>query len=118
MSAPKNLGSYRSYVTGFVLSLIFTLTAYTLVEIHAHSHRLTFVPQFLIPAIVVLALVQLIVQLVFFLHLNKESNPRWNLTVLLFAIMVVGILVFGSLWIMGNINHHYDHVVPGDTSII
>lgn len=118
MSAPKTTRSYRSYVTGFILSLIFTLSAYMLVEIHANSHRLTFAPQFLIPAIVVLALIQLVVQLVFFLHLNKESNPRWNLTVLLFAIMVVGILVFGSLWIMENINHHYDHVVPTDGSII
>ena len=58
----------------------------------------------LVGALAALAVAQLMVQLVFFLHLGTESKPRWNLTVVLFALMVVVILVFGSLWIMKNIN--------------
>jgi cytochrome o ubiquinol oxidase operon protein cyoD len=43
---------------------------------------------------------------VFFLHLGRESKPRWNLNALLFAVLVVVIIVFGSLWIMHNLNYH------------
>lgn len=48
----------------------------------------------------VLASVQLVVQLLFFLHLGEESKPRWKLLSLIFALIILGIIVFGSLWIM------------------
>lgn len=51
-----------------------------------------------------LAVVQLFVQLIFFLHLGRESRPRWNLAMLLFAFMIIGIVAGGSLWIMSNLN--------------
>jgi cytochrome o ubiquinol oxidase operon protein cyoD len=60
----------------------------------------------LVAVIVGLAIIQLFVQLFFFLHLGEESKPRWNLMVLLFAAMVVIIVVFGSLWIMNNLNYN------------
>jgi heme/copper-type cytochrome/quinol oxidase subunit 4 len=46
------------------------------------------------------------VQLIFFVHLDQERKPRWNLMVLLFAVLVVVIICFGSLWIMKNLNYH------------
>lgn len=100
-------GSYMSYIIGFLLSLEFTIAAYLL----ATNRNLE--KQLVIPAIVGLAIAQLLVQLVFFLHLGKESRPRWNLTVLLFAALVVLILVFGSLWIMNNLN--YPTMSPAET---
>jgi heme/copper-type cytochrome/quinol oxidase subunit 4 len=54
-----------------------------------------------------LAIAQLITQLLFFLHLEKEPKPRWNLLVLSFAVTVAVILVFGSLWIMQNLNYRH-----------
>ena len=96
-----------SYIIGFLLSLEFTIAAYLL----ATNRNLE--KQLVIPAIVGLAIAQLLVQLVFFLHLGKESRPRWNLTVLLFAALVVLILVFGSLWIMNNLN--YPTMSPAET---
>jgi cytochrome o ubiquinol oxidase operon protein cyoD len=99
-------GSIRSYVTGFGLSLLLTLTAYLLVHRHVSSYHTAISHEVLKVMITGLALTQLLVQLVFFLHLDKESKPRWNLTVLFFAATVVVIVVFGSVWIMHNLNYH------------
>jgi len=92
-------GTPRMYVSGFVASIVLTLTAYLLVVHHALSRRI------LIAAVVALALTQFLVQVVFFLHLGRETKPRWKLAVFLFMTMVVLILVFGSLWIMTNLNY-------------
>jgi len=92
-------GTPRMYVSGFVASIVLTLTAYLLVVNHALSRRI------LIGAVVALALTQFLVQVVFFLHLGRETKPRWKLAVFLFMTMVVLILVFGSLWIMTNLNY-------------
>ena len=60
----------------------------------------------MITAIIFLAVVQLVVQLVFFLHLGRERQPRWNLLAFAFMAIVLLILVLGSLWIMNNLNYH------------
>jgi len=85
------------------------MTAYLLVNIHVSSGHTTFSDHILLIVIVVLAIVQLMTQLVFFLHLDKESKPRWNLTAAAFALIVVLILVLGSLWIMANLSYHHGH---------
>ncbi len=105
-------GTILSYSLGFLTSVELTLGAYLLVAHHAFSSgRLIF-------AIIGLAIAQLLVQLVFFLHLGRESKPRWNLVVFSFALTVVLILVIGSLWIMNHLD--YSHMTPAqtDTSII
>ncbi len=98
-------GSLRTYVSGFILSIILTLTAFAFVYLHVHSEHGTFSHHLLIPLIVVLAVAQLFVQLRFFLHVGRESKPRWNLMALIFAVIVVLIVVIGSLWIMSNLNY-------------
>jgi len=95
-----------TYITGFIFSLALTLTAFTLVWRYVESDRQIFTENFLLIWVAVLAITQLLIQLVFFLHLNRESKPRWNLSVLSFAAVVVVILVFGSLWIMMNLRYH------------
>lgn len=87
-----------SYITGFGLSLLFTLTAYLLVTHHAASRNT------LVALIVTFALTQFFVQMFFFLHLGNETKPRWKLGVFLFMMGVVLILVGGSLWIMYTLN--------------
>jgi cytochrome o ubiquinol oxidase operon protein cyoD len=99
-------GSLATYISGFILSLILTLTAYFLVNRHVTSHHTAITHDTLVFMIVGLAITQLLVQLTFFLHLDIESKPRWNLTVLMFAATVLIIVVFGSLWIMNNLNYH------------
>lgn len=103
-------GTARSYTAGFLLSLVLTLAAYLLVVHDVYrGWGLVF-------ALAALAVIQLSVQLIFFLHLGRESRPRWNLTVMLFALMVVGIVVFGSLWIMHNLNYNHMHGLPTSQS--
>jgi len=111
MSEPKtivaqhdtNHGTARSYIVGFILSLILTFGAYVLtVEDILSGWTLVYV-------LAALAVTQLTVQLVCFLHLGRESKPRWNLTAAAFALTVVVILVFGSLWIMQNLSYNHGH---------
>jgi cytochrome o ubiquinol oxidase operon protein cyoD len=98
-------GSVRTYVTGFALSVILTLMAFILVKVHVDHHHGYPSDSFMMAALPGLALVQLFVQLVFFLHVGRESKPRWNAWALSFAITVVVIVVGGSLWIMSNLNY-------------
>lgn len=93
-------GSLGSYATGFVLSILFTLAPY-----HIVTGKLIEGP-LLVVALISFALLQLMVQLIFFLHVGRESHPRWNTMALLFAVMVVFIVVVGSLWIMDNLNYN------------
>ncbi len=111
-------GSTTGYVAGFMLSLLLTLTSYFLVSAHRHSSNPLLSHKFSITAIVVLAIVQLIVQLIFFLHLDRENKPRWNLMIAVFAAIVVLIIVLGSLWIMKNLNYHNPMPTQTDKKII
>jgi cytochrome o ubiquinol oxidase operon protein cyoD len=52
-----------------------------------------------------LALLQLIVQLICFMHVGQEEEPRWKLLVFDFTLVVIVIVVFGTLWIMGHLDH-------------
>jgi len=99
-------GSLKFYVIAFIASILLTLTAYLLVV------RDVFTKEVLVFSIVGLGILQAMIQLVFFLHLGKESKPRWNLLVFLFMVLVVVILVFGSLWIMFSLN---DRLMPMST---
>jgi cytochrome o ubiquinol oxidase subunit IV len=103
-------GSVASYTTGFVLSILLTLAAYSLTVRHTASGWT------LIYVLAGLAIIQLFVQLVFFLHLGRESKPRWNLVVFAFAAMVVSLVVFGSLWIMHHLNYSHDSLSPNQAS--
>lgn len=87
----------KLYILGYILCIGFTLTAYFVVV------KQLFHP---LETIVGLVILQSFVQLIFFLHLGKESKPRWNLHVFLFMVLVLIIIVFGSLWIMSNLNYN------------
>lgn len=98
-------GTHRSYVIGFVLSLLFTFIPYVLVTQGLVSGAA------LALLLVGFALAQLLVQLKFFIHLGHENGPRWNAVAFLFMVLVVGIVVVGSLWIMHNLNYN---MMPND----
>ncbi len=96
----------QGYIFGFVGSLILTMLAYLLVSSQSMSMGQLFNPAGLIVGLAIIAVVQLFVQLFFFLHLGQESRPRWNLLGFGFAAIVVIIVVVGSLWIMNNLNYN------------
>jgi len=92
----------RTYVTGFVLSVGLTVAAYLLV-----THR-AFSAWTIAITIAILAVVQFMVQLIFFLHLGQDSKPRFKIGVFLFMLLIVLIIVVGSLWIMHSLNYRMD----------
>src|SRR5665213_4194504 len=89
----------KAYVVGYALSILLTVGAYLAVTHHSFQKSAA------VTVVVGLALTQFLVQLLFFLHLGTETKPRWKLLVFMFMIMIVAILVFGSLWIMSNLNY-------------
>jgi cytochrome o ubiquinol oxidase subunit IV len=95
----SELGSFKSYLLGFILSVVLTIAAYLAVVRHTFSGKV------LLFVILGVATLQMLVQFIFFLHLGKESKPRWNMMIFLFMLLIVGILVVGSLWIMSNLDY-------------
>lgn len=93
----------KKYLTGFTLSIILTLAAFYFVQTHIASGHRIFSHEFLYIAIVVCAVLQLFVQLIFFFHFGRGSTRGWNITALAFAGIVVFIIVGGTLWIMYNL---------------
>ena len=87
-------GTHKTYIKGFVFSVIITTIAFALVGFKVFS------PIVLCVAVAVLALTQLFIQLVYFLHLSTDSEARWNLVSAIFAVMIVAIILAGTLWIM------------------
>lgn len=100
----NNHGTLKSYIIGFILSIILTVIPYQIVV--SHSMPVDKVAL----SIVAIGIIQLLVQLVFFLHLNLKKDGRENLLAFLFTFLIIGILVVGSLWIMYSMNYNMmDH---------
>ncbi|NMM04353.1 cytochrome o ubiquinol oxidase subunit IV [Paraburkholderia sp. RP-4-7] len=93
-------GSIGSYAMGFILSVILTVAAFGLVM------NGTLTGENALLAIAGLALVQIVVHLVFFLHMNTSSAQRWNVMAFGFTVLTAVILIVGSLWIMHNVSMH------------
>lgn len=96
----NNNSAYMSYIYGFIMSVLLTLASYIAIvkQIFTGGVALLF--------ILTLAFIQLIVQMVFFLHLGKETGPRWKLTVFLFTFSIVLTVVIASIWIMYHLNYN------------
>jgi cytochrome o ubiquinol oxidase operon protein cyoD len=91
-------GSFGSYTVGFVLSVILTVAAFAIVMTG------TLTGQNALFAIAGLAVVQILVHLVFFLHMNTSSSQRWNVTAFAFTVLTAVIVVGGTLWVMHNVS--------------
>jgi cytochrome o ubiquinol oxidase operon protein cyoD len=92
-------GSLSGYLTGFVLSVILTAVPFWLVMTGAIADNQT-------TALVIMALagVQIIVHMVFFLHMGPRVEGGWSLMALIFTIVLVVIALAGSLWVMYHLN--------------
>jgi cytochrome o ubiquinol oxidase operon protein cyoD len=102
----SHYGSLTSYILGFTISAVFTLAAYAMVEYHVISEHAAFSHAFLVALVLVFAIAQMCVQLIAFLHLGRESTPRWNLIVFAYAAVLLLALVLGSIWIINNLNYN------------
>ena len=87
-----------SYLIGFVLAVILTAIPFWLV----YSHTLP--PSRIMWIIAGAAVLQILVHLRFFLHLNFTTTPRENLLAIAFTAVLLFLMVGGSLWIMVDLH--------------
>ena len=92
-----------SYTIGFLLSIVLTLAAFFVV-INPGAFHVGYGA--IVPTILVFAIVQLFVQLIFFLHLADETGPRWKLVAFISTTVIILIVVVGSIWIMNHLNYN------------
>ena len=97
-------GSVRSYVTGFLLSVLLTAVPFALVMSGAAPAAT------IVPLCIGLAVAQILVHLVYFLHMNGASTQTWNMAAFVFTLVIVAILVGGSLWVMYHLS---TNMMPG-----
>ncbi|AGZ36968.1 cytochrome o ubiquinol oxidase subunit IV [Pseudomonas sp. SWI6] len=93
-----NHGSVKSYMIGFVLSIILTAIPFGLVMFPSLPKNLT------VLVVVAMAVIQVVVHLVYFLHMDRSKEQRSNVSTFLFTTLVIALLVGLSLWIMFNIH--------------
>lgn len=104
LEAHTDEARYSSYVVGFILSIAATVIAYLFVVNNLWPKEV------LIYIVMGIAVLQLIIQAVFFLHIGRGS--RLKFVTLLFAILVVIIIVVGSIWIMNNLDYNMMRMSP------
>ena len=91
--------TFSGYMAGFVLSIILTAIPFWLVMGGVISNRAT--------AVLVLggfAVVQILVHMVFFLHMNGKIEGGWTLLSTIFTVVFVAIGIAGTLWVMFHMN--------------
>lgn len=99
--------TFSGYMIGFVLSVILTAIPFWLVMNHVISDRTV--------AVLVLgglAVAQIIVHMVYFLHMNGKIEGGWTLLSTIFTLVFVAIAVAGTLWVMFHMN---SNMMPGHT---
>lgn len=88
----------KGYVIGFVLSVVLTAIPFWLVMTGAlPKQATTFI-------IVAFAAVQMVVHMVYFLHMNAKAEGGWSLLALVFTAALVVIMLAGSIWVMYHMN--------------
>lgn len=92
-------GTFKGYMTGFVLSVILTAIPFILVMGNLISNNVATI-------VIILALgsIQIVVHMVYFLHMNTKSEEGWMIMALIFTVTLVVITLVGSIWIMYHLD--------------
>jgi cytochrome o ubiquinol oxidase operon protein cyoD len=96
----------KGYVTGFVLAVILSAIPFWLVMTKALP------PETSKFVVLGFAAVQVVVHMVFFLHLDGRTEGGWSVLATLFTVIVVAIMLAGSIWVMHNMNANMMPVDP------
>jgi len=93
--------TFKGYMTGFVLSVILTAIPFWIVMAKVFDKPST-------TALVVLAfaVVQIIVHMIYFLHMNTKAEGGWSMLALVFTLVLVVITLSGSIWVMYHLNNN------------
>jgi cytochrome o ubiquinol oxidase subunit IV len=102
----ESTASYFSYSVGLALAIITTGASFIVSQT-----GLLWAPG--IPVgLIVLALAQIGVHLVFFLHLGSGADSTNNILALAFGILIVFLVITGSVWIVANLNSNMMPMPP------
>jgi cytochrome o ubiquinol oxidase operon protein cyoD len=98
-------GTLKGYLTGFVLAVLLTAIPFWLVMGKVFDKSST-------TALVLLAIaaVQIVVHMIYFLHMNTRAEGGWSMLALIFTVMLVVIMLSGSIWVMYHLDHN---MMPG-----
>ena len=99
----------KGYLTGFVLSVILTAIPFWLVMAKVFPDNKTTVL-----IVLAFAVVQILVHMIYFLHLNTSSEGGWNMLALIFTMVLVVITLSGSLWVMYHMNVNMSPATAAD----
>lgn len=91
--------TFSGYMIGFVASVILTAIPFWLVMGDVLSSR-----NATVVLILGFALVQILVHMIYFLHMNFHSEGGWNMLSLIFTVVLLFITLAGSLWVMYHMN--------------
>jgi len=91
-------GSFKDYTIGFILSVILTAIPFWLVMTHQLPPGTT---KFVILGF---AAVQVVVHMVYFLHMNSKSEGGWNMMAMILTVILLVIVLSGSIWVMYHMN--------------
>ena len=94
-------GTMKDYLTGFVLSVILTAIPFWIVMGEVFRSPVTAAV-----VVMVFAVAQIFVHMVYFLHMNPRSEGGWTLLAAIFTIVIVVIALSGSLWVMSHLHQN------------
>lgn len=93
-------GSQKGYMIGFGLSVILTAIPFWLVMTRPLTTQATAL------IIMLFAAVQMVVHMIYFLHMNRRAEGGWSIMALIFTVVIVAIALSGSLWVMYHMNEN------------
>ncbi|WP_416355064.1 cytochrome o ubiquinol oxidase subunit IV [Aureimonas phyllosphaerae] len=104
-------GSFKGYLTGFILSVVLTAIPFWLVmgDVFDSTRVTAFV-------VMAFAAAQIVVHMVYFLHMNTKSEGGWNMLALIFTVVILIITIAGSLWVMYHLNTNMMPAMQHDMS--
>ena len=91
--------SFKGYAVGFLLSVVLTAIPFWLV-----MGKVLPTPGLTAAVILGFAAVQVVVHMVYFLHMNAKVEQGWSLLALVFTVVLVVIMLSGSIWVMHHLN--------------
>ncbi|MBY6091615.1 cytochrome o ubiquinol oxidase subunit IV [Pseudooceanicola sp. 502str34] len=94
-------GTMGRLMVGFGLAAFLTIIPFALVMMEVDLPR-----NWLVGIIMGLGAVQIIVHLVYFLHINSSVEEGWTMAATVFSVVILGIVLAGSLWVMHNMNEN------------
>ena len=99
----------KGYLIGFGLSVVLTAVPFWLVMTGAISSK-----NAAVFVVVALALAQIVVHMIFFLHMDTKSESGWNFMALIFTVVLIVIALSGSLWVMYHLTANMMPMSPHD----